>query len=423
MFRRAFALTGVGILAGALVMGTTVYGAQNSEEKTTIRMLHYWGDTDADVSSRYLKEILEKEFPKAFPDVELVQDTCDNETYKSKIKILMASDEQPDIMFSYGGGFMKSFVDAGKVLALDDYMDDFYKEHMKTDVQENFIFDGQQYGTCCTYWTGVLYCNQELFDQAGAEIPETYEELLDSVEKFRNAGIEPIALGMVNKWPGQQWINNFTIQLGGAEHYKEMAKGEVSLDDSILTKAAELTQNLIDADAFCDDMYTLTSGEAEKLFLNGGTAMIYIGSWFTTFAEESLGDNLTVTKMPTVPDAKYPDDYHGGGVNGWIASADTEYPELAANIVAWLSYELSCYEPESGGFNVEAEDQKREIGSISQQILDMYADKKEGGIAWDTLMTPKNAGIWLDSCADLFEGKLTAKSLVESLAEQIDQKE
>lgn len=174
MFKRAAVLTGVGILVSALVMGTTVYGAQNSDDKIIIRMLHYWGDTDADISSRYFKQILENDFPKAFPNVELVQDTCDNETYKNKIKILMASDEQPDIMFSYGGGFMKSFVDAGKVLALDDYIDDFYKEHMKTDMQENFIFDGKQYGTCCTYGTGVLYCNQELFDKAGAEIPETY---------------------------------------------------------------------------------------------------------------------------------------------------------------------------------------------------------------------------------------------------------
>lgn len=420
MFRRAVVLSGMGILVSALVMGTTVYGAQNTEDKISIRMLHYWGDTDADVSSRYLKEILEEEFPKAFPDVELIQDTCDNETYKNKIKILMASDEQPDIMFSYGGGFMKSFVDAGKVLPLDDYMDDFYKEHMKTDMQENFIFDGQQYGTCCTYWTGVLYCNQELFDQAGAEIPETYEGLLESVKKLRSVGIEPIALGMVNKWPGQQWINNFTIQIGGAEHYKEMARGEASLNDPILAEAANLIENLITENAFCSDMYKLTSGEAEELFLSGGAAMIYIGSWFTTFAEERIGDNLKVAKMPVVPGAKYTEDYHGGGVNGWIASADTEYPELAANIVAWLSYELSCYEPECGSFTVESEDQKMNISPISQQILDMYENKKEGGIAWDTLMSPKQAGIWLDTCARLFEGRLNGRRFTESLASQID---
>ena len=420
MFRRAVVLSGMGILVSALVMGTTVYGAQNTEDKISIRMLHYWGDTDADVSSRYLKEILEEEFPKAFPDVELIQDTCDNETYKNKIKILMASDEQPDIMFSYGGGFMKSFVDAGKGLPLDDYMDDFYKEHMKTDMQENFIFDGQQYGTCCTYWTGVLYCNQELFDQAGAEIPETYEGLLESVKKLRSVGIEPIALGMVNKWPGQQWINNFTIQIGGAEHYKEMARGEASLNDPILAEAANLIENLITENAFCSDMYKLTSGEAEELFLSGGAAMIYIGSWFTTFAEERIGDNLKVAKMPVVPGAKYTEDYHGGGVNGWIASADTEYPELAANIVAWLSYELSCYEPECGSFTVESEDQKMNISPISQQILDMYENKKEGGIAWDTLMSPKQAGIWLDTCARLFEGRLNGRRFTESLASQID---
>ena len=311
-------------------------------------------------------------------------------------------------------------VDAGEVLPLDDYMDDFYKEHMKTDMQENFIFDGQQYGTCCTYWTGVLYCNQELFDQVGAEVPETYEELLESVKKLRSAGIEPIALGMVNKWPGQQWINNFTIQIGGAEHYKEMARGEASLNDPILAEAANLTENLITENAFCSDMYKLTSGEAEELFLSGGAAMIYIGSWFTTFAEERIGDNLKVAKMPVVPGAKYTEDYHGGGVNGWIASADTEYPELAANIVSWLSYELSCYEPECGSFTVEPEDQKMNISPISQQILDMYENKKEGGIAWDTLMSPKQAGIWLDTCARFFEGRLNGRRFTESRASQID---
>lgn len=420
MFKRTAALAGVGALVIAAVMGTTVYGVQDSEDKITIRMLHYWGDTDGDISSRYLKEILENEFSKVFPNVELIQDTCDNETYKNKIKILMASDEQPDIMFCYGGGFMKSFVDAGKILPLDDYLDNFYKEHMKADMQENFIFDGKQYGSCCTYWTGVLYCNQEMFDQAGAEIPETYEELLDSVKKLRNAGIEPIALGMVNKWPGQQWINDFTIQLGGAEHYKELAGGESSLNDPVLKEAAELTENLISADAFCTDMYSLTSGEAEKMFLNGDAAMIYIGNWFTTVAEESLGENLEVTKMPTVPDAQYTDDYLGGGVNGWVVSADTRYPETASNIAGWLSYELSCYQPECGAYTVEAEDQKKEISPVSQKVLDLYADKKEGGIAWDTLMSPKDAGIWLDTCAGLFEGRFSAEGFVKTLAGQIN---
>lgn len=423
MFRRAAVLTGVGILVGTLVMGTTVYGAQNPDDKITIRMLHYWGDNDSDTTSRYLKEILRDEFPKAFPNVELVQDICDNGTYKNKIKILMAADEQPDIMFCYGGGFMQSFVDAGRVLPLDDYLDDFYKEHMKTEMQENFIFDDKQYGVCCTYWTGVLYCNEDLFEQAGAEIPTNYDELVKACDKLRSAEIEPIALGMVDKWHLQQWINDFTIQLGGAKHYKEMAKGTASLDDPALTEAAELTENLIYHQAFYSNAEKVTSGEAEQLFLDGGAAMIYIGSWFTSYAEDRLGDALEVTKMPLISDAQYPNDYHGGGVNGLIVSSETEYPELASEIVAWLAYQLSSCEPETGAFTVEPEDQKQSVGVTGQKILDLYADKKEGGTAWDTLMIPQRTETWLNYCVRLFDGRVAGKRFGEALSRALEGEE
>lgn len=400
---------------GAGLAGTKAYG-DGKEEKTTIRMMYYWGDTDSDISARYLKEILKNDFPEAFPNIELVQETCDNETYKKKLKVLMASDEVPDIMLSYGGGFSESFVKADKVLALDDYLDDFYKEHMDMELQENFIFDGKSYGICYANWKGVLYCNTELFQKAEAEIPETYEELLAACKKLREAEIEPIALGILNKWQGQQWINNYTIQLGGAELYKAMAKGEQSLDNEAFLKAAELTEGLINADAFCTDMYQLVSGEAEEMFLNGEAAMIYIGSWFTQSAEESLGDRVTAVKMPEVPGAKFPQDYHGGGSNGWIISADTQYPETAVDIVEWLSYELSCYQPENSTFILEEGDAKNEISPLSQKILDMYSEKREGGIAWDSLMSSDRADVWLDCCTSLFEKKIDSGEFVEVLA-------
>ena len=396
-----------------------VHAGEGSEEKISLRMMYYWGDTDSDISSRYLKEILDNDFPKAFPDVELIQETCDNETYKKKLRVLMATDDIPDIMISYGGGFSENFVNAGKILALDEYLDDFYTEHMDMEYQDNFIFDGKQYGICYANWKGVLYCNTELFQKAGASIPGTYEELLEVCQKLRQADIEPIALGILNKWQGQQWINNFTIQLGGAEYYKAMAKGEESLDNEIFRKAVDLTEKLIDADAFCTDMYQLVSGEAEEMFLDGEAAMLYIGSWFTQSAEESLGDKLAAVKMPEVPGASYPQDYHGGGSNGWLVSADTEYPELAAEIISWLSYELSCYQPENATFKIDEGDAKNKISAVSQDILNLYSDKADGGIAWDSLMTSDKADIWLDVCAGLFERRINTEGFIDELKNSI----
>lgn len=420
MAKRRRYIWGIWALAAALFVGSGFPGtevrAEAGEEKITLHMMYYWGDTDSDISSKYLKEILEKDFPKAFPNVELVQETCDNETYKKKLKVLMASDEAPDIMISYGGGFSENFVKAGKVLALDDYLDDFYKEHMNMEYQENFIFDGRCYGICYANWKGILYCNTELLEKAGAEIPETYEELLEVCRKLRAADIEPIALGILNKWQGQQWLNNFTIQLGGAELYKDMAGGGESMDQEVLQKAAELTEGLIDADAFCTDMYQLVSGEAEEMFLNGKAAMIYIGSWFTQSAEERLGDKVEAAKMPVVPGAEYSQDYHGGGSNGWIVSADTEYPETAAEIVAWLSYRLSCYQPENATFFLDEGDAVNEISPTGRRIKEMYNGSREGGIAWDSLMTSDRADVWLNFCAGLFEKKIDGQDFAGELA-------
>lgn len=417
-------MTGV-ILAGILGIGSVlnpgiVCAEEKSNKRITLRMSHYWGDTDADVSSRYLKEILEKEFPEAFPEVELIQETCDNETYKKRIKVQIASDEAPDLMFCYGAGFMKNFVEAGKLLPLDDYLDDFYKEQMLMDQQENFIFDDQMYGVCCSSWKGVLYCNTELFEKAGAELPETLEELTKACDKLRQAEIEPVALGMMNRWPGQMWINDFVIQLGGAELYKAMARGEAEMDNEILSQAAALTEELIQKDAFCTDLYSMMSGEAEKMFLNGDAAMIYIGSWFTTLAEESLGDKLDVVKMPAVQGAAFPDDYYGGGINGWAVSADTEYPELAADIAAWLSYRLSCYQPENAAFDIVEGDAHREVSPTGKKIMELYEGRAEGGAAWDTLLEPEQAEIWLEACAQFFDNQISSEEFGKQLQNKLE---
>ncbi|MDO4275783.1 MAG: extracellular solute-binding protein [Eubacteriales bacterium] len=421
MMKKLSGLIGVIIIICILFSETTVFAGNEADDKITIRILHYYGDTDTDASARFLKEILKNDFPKAFPNVELVQEVYDNQTYKSKIRVLMASDELPDIMFGYGAGFSEPFVKAGKLLALDDYLEDSYFDHMNMEMQENFIFDKHLYGICFTYWTGVLYCNKELFDQAGVKIPDTYEELIEVSRRFRKAGIEPVACGMLNKWHGQQWINNFTIQLGGASLYNDMAKGKQSLDNHILAQAAQLTSDLVSADVFCSNMYQLASSEAEEMFLNGDAAMIYIGSWYTSAAEERLGDKLEVAKMPAVPGARESGDYHGGAINGWMVSSETKYPETAANIAAWLGYELSCCQPQNATFNLDKGDERAEISAADQKILDLYSDKTKGGVAWDTLMWPDKAEIWLNTCSQLFEGKLNGQEFAKFLGSHIDQ--
>lgn len=383
------------------------------EGKKQIRIMYYWGDTDTDSSAQAMREILDKEFPEKFPDVTLVEDVCDNETYKIKMKILAAADEMPDIVFGYGGGSTRLYAEHGLFLPIQDYLDEFYLDHMINTLQQDFMFDGIQYGIGFTSWKGVLYCNTELLKQAGCEVPRTLDELVNTCKALREVGIEPIALGMLNQWQGQQFLNNFTIQLSSAEEYRAMAFGEKGMYNDILEAAAACTMRLINADAFLKNRFSLTSGQAEEIFLSGGAAMIYIGSWYTKTAEERLGKKLAVARMPLVSEEANTLDYHGGVSNGWFVSAETLYPELACEIASWLAYRLSCYQPANSTFEIEPEDQVGEISEMQQQVIDLYADSEEygeGGAAWDVLLAPQKVSYWLDTCGKLFEEKISAKA-------------
>ena len=378
------------------------------EDRITIRILHFWGDTATDPSCEYFNTLL-GEFEDAFPNVDLVQITCDNATYKQKIKVLMASDELPDIMFCYGGGFSDNFVEAGRLLPLDDYLSDFYKEHVIEKYQENFFYDGKQYGIGFSQWMGVLYCNLELFEEYNLSLPTTYQQLRRDCLVFRNAGVDSIACGMADKWAGAQLVNNFMLQLCGTESYNNMAEVKESTNNSKVAHAAQYVTDLLRRGAFSENMMSMNSGDGEEEFLSGKAAMIYNGSWFAKTAYDRLGDKVEAIKMPTLPEAIETDDYHGGCANGWMVSSSTEYPELAVQIIEWLSYNIGTFQPENSTFQIDEGDVRQEMDPLSSQIQELYKDKGEGVLNWDVLMTPEHAELWLNTCAELLAGFTNGK--------------
>ena len=49
----------------------------------------------------------------------------------------------------------------------------------------------------------------------------------------------------------------------------------------------------------------------------------------------------------------------------------------------------------------------------------MYNGSREGGIAWDSLMTSDRADEWLNFCAGLFEKKIDGQEFAGELARSI----
>lgn len=169
--------------------------AEAGDEKVTITLWSQFSDPNS-TDGNYVAFYNALESIKTdMPNVEVVHEGTESESYKVKLKTAMAGNELPDVFFNWGAGTMKPYVDAGLVLPLDEYMTDDVKSRILGGTLDNFVFDGKTYGYPYSVAVASLYVNTELFEQNNVKIPETYDELLEAVDAFNAAGITPISLG------------------------------------------------------------------------------------------------------------------------------------------------------------------------------------------------------------------------------------
>ena len=190
--------------------------ASSEDGPTTIKVWTLWTDTTDDINAVAFRKALETA-KTDLPDIVIEHDATANEAYKTKIKTAMAANEAPDVFFAWGAGFVKQFVDAGKVEPLDEYLADGTAERIKGGANTNFVFGGETYGVTFSQWVASLYCNKALFDEYGVKIPETYDELMQAVKTFNANDVYPITVGGKDKWPAMFWQNALAVRTAGAE--------------------------------------------------------------------------------------------------------------------------------------------------------------------------------------------------------------
>ncbi len=88
--------------------------------------------------------------------------------------------------------------------------------------------DGHIYGVARDVAEVVLWYNKALFKQAGVDPAslETWDGFLAAVQKLKDAGITPLALGAKDKWPAHFWWSKLVVRLAGQDGFNAAAAGE-----------------------------------------------------------------------------------------------------------------------------------------------------------------------------------------------------
>lgn len=389
-------------------------------DKKTINVFTPYVDSNQEGVANNFRAAL-KATQEQFPDYEIVHENVGIETYKTKIKALVAADETPDIFFSWGAGFVKSFVEAGKVAAIDDKMSDDAKGKLQAGANDMFMFDDATYGLTSSKWVGALYCNTKIFEENNMELPTTYQELLDACKKFREAGLQPLAIGMKDQWPGQQYPVEFTIQVAGADETNKMVNKETSFDNEKLAEAVDYTIELIEASAFNDGAMGITNEEAYSSFTRGEIPMMFTNSNFSDQAmqdDSAVKDNVTAIRFPTIDGADSA-QYFGGAIDGLCMSSSCENPDETYEVLEALAYQWAVADGGLVTWEVP-EEAKADVNALNQEIMAFSADATGYALAWDTLLDSADAQEWLDLVSEVYAGNIkTGKDFAKQLQEKI----
>jgi raffinose/stachyose/melibiose transport system substrate-binding protein len=263
---------------------------------------------------------------------------------REAVQYALARGRGPDVITPFGPAHITELVEAGQLLALDTYAQQYgWEKQMAPWALEHGRVDGLLYSLPVGLKTFVLWYNKALFEENGWEPPTTMDELIALAEEIDAAGIIPFAGGTSECPQCLEWyFGEFVGHIAGPEKVYQALKGEISWTDPSFVRSIETWKEMMQKGYWMGsvDRFSKASfDEFSRAFATGEAAMNLEGTWFTRripeyFGEEHEDDWDWVPFPSETGEAIFSLDI--GGTRS--LDRDSEDPQAAAE---WLTYEFS----------------------------------------------------------------------------------
>lgn len=373
-----------------------------------------------------LWEDIADEFTADHPNVTIDITVYENEAFKTAIAPRLQADDPPDLFQSWGGGGLMEQVDAGLVQDVSDDVEPWIDE-LNTAAVNMYQVDGRQYGVPFDLGMVGFWYNKDLFAEAGIdEPPTTWDDLLDAVQKLKDAGITPIALGEGDKWPGMFWWAYLALRNGGPDPMLQAGE-DGSFDSEPFVEAGEQLAELVALEPFQDGWQAAVwdgAGGQAATIATGGAAMHLMGQWApgTQNANspdgEGLGDSLGWFPFPAVDGGDGdPTDAFGGG-NGFAVGKDAP-PEAIEFLEYITSLDVANRwgETNSGILPVTIGSEGSITDPYLQDVIVARGEAQYVQLYLDQAYDPELGGAINDAVELLYAGRASAEEVAQTIAD------
>ncbi len=360
MTRRTAALSAVATLsaAGLALSGCAGGGGGGAGgEGDTLRLWHY-ESADSAMGKAWEEAIAVFE-EETGATVEFEEKSF--EQIQKTASQVLDTDAAPDLMeFNKGNATAGFLASTGLISDISDAVEEYgWDDKLAPSVQTTAKYseDGVMGGDT---WYGIpnygefvgVYYNLDMFEEAGLEIPTTYDEFVDVLDAFVEQGVTPLAEAGAEYPLGQLW---YQLALSQADRSfvddYQLYANPVDWSGPEITYATETLAEYVEKGYIAKDVSSVVAEDAGVSFINGTSPIFVSGSWwYGRFVAEATGFEWTLESFPESQLSL------GSSGNLWVVPANAANAELAYEFIdITMRPEIQAIIGNNGGVPVAAD--------------------------------------------------------------------
>ncbi|WP_077610867.1 ABC transporter substrate-binding protein [Clostridium sp. Marseille-P2415] len=384
----------------------------------------FWDDLEAteDLVSKGYKKVIDR-FNEQYKGKYYCNVVTTNlEEYDTKLNALIAAGQTPDVFICNPGPNLTQYVDSGVAADLTDILQNQESGWYQTftdGIFERITYDGKIMAVPTNFAAACVFYNTEIFEKAGAEVPKTYDELIDVCKKIKDAGYTPISCSAGTPWCLSMIAGYLCDREGGPDNLTGANAGTLDWTSESFLDAGNKLKEL--SQYFQDTAAGDSNDQSTANFYNGDAAMLVQGSWAIAQINGNnpeFEDKCGVFQFPGINGAADPNRMIVKTDN-LVMSATTKHPEASIALMKMFTDETSQkYTAETAGkipvTNVEIDYNKapKQFSYISDIMKNVTGTL---GFYNESLASVEAGDVFDDAMVDIFLGNATAEEAFQKV--------
>jgi raffinose/stachyose/melibiose transport system substrate-binding protein len=408
-------------LALALGVSMLLSGTVHAEDKT---FKIWWYEDAASAAGITWKKALET-FQEKHPDVKVQFELKTFDQITKSGTMILNSAEAPDLMeYNKGNavaglaasqGLLTDLGDVAKQRGWDKVLSDASNQLSRYD-EKGIYGNGPLIGVANYGEFVSVFYNENMFKEAGVEVPKTLEEMEKVMDVFVKKGVTPIAEA-ANDYPAQHLMYLFALSKADPKWVNDFQAIRTPLDTAPFVYAGQKLQEWVKKGYISKDSTGLKAPDMANLFETGKSPMVVTGTWY--------GAQFGAIKNFKASQFLFPGNVISPASTGniWVVPKNAKNKNLAYDFIdITLSKDNQALFGNSGGLPIAADPAMvtDPVGKIEVELFNKLVAQNGLGFYPDWPV-PGYYDVMLKATQAVIGGSVTPEEFAERLKEPYDE--